>query len=107
MASTICCSGPAPKPNVFSDDTGEAITGMKRAARSKDRSALPELVKDLDSDDSAIRFYAIEALQQITGQDLGYQYYQDEDDRKPAVERWKKWLDVNAEKTANSRIKAS
>jgi len=107
MASAISCGSPAPKPNVFSEDTGEAITGMKRAVREQDRSVVPELIKDLESDDPAIRFYAIEALQKLTNQDLGYEYFQDEDARKPAVERWKKWLEAGGEKTVNAEKKVA
>lgn len=107
MASMVSCGGPAPKPNVFSDDTGEAITGMKRAARERDLSVAPELIKDLDSDDPAIRFYAIEALQRMTQQDLGYEYFQDEDARKPAVERWKKWLEAGGAKSADAGKKVA
>lgn len=50
------------------------------------------LVKSLESDDSAERFYAIEGLKRLTGDDLGYIYYADESARRPAVNRWKDWL---------------
>ena len=54
---------------------------------------LPVLVKDLSSDDPAVRFYAIRALQKMTGGDAkGYVYYAPEDDRSAAFERWQAWL---------------
>jgi hypothetical protein len=46
----------------------------------------------LDDEDSAIRFAAISALKRMTGQDLGYRYYDGEYDRRAAVERWRQWL---------------
>ena len=46
----------------------------------------------LDSDDAAVRFYAITSLYKLTNQTLEYRYYDDVDERRPAVERWKQWL---------------
>jgi hypothetical protein len=39
-----------------------------------------------------VRFYAIEALEKLTGQTFGYAYYRDDDARRPAVEQWQAWL---------------
>ena len=61
--------------------------------RLKDRSAVPQLVRDLDSDDPAVRFYTIQALRELTGQDFGYDYTDDdEEERKPAIGQWRAWL---------------
>ncbi len=46
----------------------------------------------LDSDDAAVRLYAIRGLKEITGNTFGYRYYEDEIQRKPALDRWKQWL---------------
>ena len=59
---------------------------------SKDRAAARQFVADLESDDPAVRFYAISALEHMTGQRFGYRYYDDEEQRRPAVDRWKQWL---------------
>ena len=40
----------------------------------------------------AIRFYAIESLYRITGKTFDYHYYDDENERRPAVKRWQKWM---------------
>jgi hypothetical protein len=56
-------------------------------------SAAPQMVSDLDSDDPAVRFYAIEGLERLTGQTMGYVYYEDREARRPAVMKWRKWLD--------------
>ena len=68
------------------------IPAIKRAVANNDKSELAELVKGLDDDDAAVRLYAIEGLQRLTGQDLDYRYYDDKEARKPALERWNKWL---------------
>ena len=52
----------------------------------------PQLIRDLDSDDPAVRFYAIEGLQRLTGQTFDYHYYDDEIDRHPAMLKWRQWL---------------
>jgi len=66
---------------------------MKHAAEAKDRSALVEMVHDLDSDDAAVRLYSIEGLQRLTGEDFGYHYYDDREARKASVEKWRHWLE--------------
>jgi hypothetical protein len=69
------------------------IPAIKSAAETRDISAAPEMVKDLESDDPAVRFYAIEGLERLTGETFGYVYYDDELRRREAVMRWKRWLD--------------
>jgi hypothetical protein len=78
--------------DIKSQDPGVKIPAIKQAVRQNDLSASKQLVKDLDSDDPAVRFYAICALQRLTGEGFGYTYYDDEDARKPAVKRWQAWL---------------
>jgi hypothetical protein len=65
---------------------------MKRAAESKSDKDLPQLVFDLDSDDAAIRFYAVSTLRRLTGLTFDYHYYDDETERQPAIKQWKQWL---------------
>lgn len=65
---------------------------MKRAVEQRKFSDLPQLVKDLDSDDPAVRFYSIASLQRLTGQTFDYHYYDDEVQRQPAINRWREWL---------------
>jgi hypothetical protein len=75
------------------EDASFKIPAIKTAVSRKDRSAEPQLVSDLSSTDPAVRFYAIEALRRLTGEDLGYRYYDNETDRAPAVARWQEWMD--------------
>jgi hypothetical protein len=79
-------------PSLKSPDPSLKIPAIKQAAQSHDEQAVPVLIKALDSDDPAIRFYAIEGLQRLTGQTLDYRYYDDERQRRPALARWQQWL---------------
>ena len=91
-AAGLSCTAPRPPLTVTNEDPGIKIPAIKKAVREKDKSVIPRLIEELNSDDPAVRFYAIEALEELTGQTFEYQYFQDEDGRKPAIERWKKWL---------------
>ena len=86
------CSEPTGPKLISNRDLDVKIPAIKRAVESDNKTEIAELVKELDDDDAAVRLYAIEGLQRLTGQDLGYRYYDDREARKPAVERWNKWL---------------
>jgi hypothetical protein len=78
--------------NIASRDPAAKIPAIKQAVAAKDQSAIRQLVKDLESDDPAVRFFAIGGLHRLTGESFGYLYYEDDDARKPAVQRWQTWL---------------
>lgn len=87
------CGGPGPRSKSLVDpDPASKIPAIKEAAREKNEQSATQLVKDLDSDDPAVRFYAIQALQRLTGETFGYRYYDDEQQRKPALQKWNEWL---------------
>jgi hypothetical protein len=86
------CAAPRPRAAVTDSDVSAKVRGMKQGVRVNDRAILAHLVADLDSDDPAVRLYAIESLERLTEQDLGYRYYDDEVARRPAIERWRAWL---------------
>ena len=86
------CTAPRPPLVVTDPDPSVKIPAIEKAVRLKDRGALPQLVKDLDSDDPAVRFYANHALEQLTGQNFGYRYFDDESRREPASQKWRQWL---------------
>jgi hypothetical protein len=92
IACLVGCTAPRPPLVVTDPDPSIKIPAIKIAVAQKDRDAAKQLVKDLDSDDPAVRFYAIEGLRKLTGEHFGYRYYDDADVRKPAVERWRAWL---------------
>ena len=92
-ATGICgCSEPTGPRTVRSEDLAVKIPAIKQAAEAKDLSAAPQLVKDLESDDAAVRLFAIEGLRQMSGEEFGYVYYADREQRKPAVTKWRQWL---------------
>jgi hypothetical protein len=77
---------------VASEEPADKIPAIRDAVRRRDMRALPQLVKDLDHEDPAVRFYAGQALVRLTRQDFGYRFYDDEQARKEAVTRWQQWL---------------
>jgi hypothetical protein len=79
-------------PSITSSDPDCLIPAIKAGVAAQDRKIIPYLVDNLQSDDSAVRFYSIDGLERLTGKDFGYVFYADEDDRKGAYQRWKKWL---------------
>src|SRR5881394_1636791 len=86
------CSAPRPVIAVTNPDPAGKIPAMKKAVRERDFTAVRQLIRDLDSDDPAVRMFAIHALHELTGQRYGYDYYEDEVQRKPALDRWHGWL---------------
>lgn len=80
------------QPNLTDPDPSRKIPAIKEAADSGDKSKTVHLVDDLDSDDPAVRMYAIHALKDLTGRTFGYRYYDEEDQRAAAVARWRAWL---------------
>src|SRR4051812_36714377 len=67
-AVSICigCDSGAGPAHLNSHNPEAKIPAIHRAARQHDMAAAPQLVKDLNSEDPAVRFYAIEALHRLT-----------------------------------------
>ena len=86
------CAEPRPPLTVTSDDIRIKVLAIQRAVDANDRSVIPQLVSDLDSDDPAVRFYAIEGLERLTGQTFGYRYFDDGIGRRQALKQWQDWL---------------
>ena len=86
------CVEPLSSGNAMEDLNDEYATvrvaAIKKVAENNMTEAIPRLVSLLLNDDGAVRFYAIEALRQLTGKDHGYRYSADEASRAAAVERW-------------------
>lgn len=77
----------------FSDPApGAQMYAIDDAARSGNHAAIPNLVECLGSDDDLVRFNAIEALRQLTGQDLGYRFDDPSALRREAILRWQEWV---------------
>lgn len=92
LTTVLAGCGPSGPRTVYNPDPAIKIPAIVQAADQRNRSVIPELVEGLDSDDPAIRFYSVRALRDMTGEDFGYRYYEDDQERKPAVQRWRQWL---------------
>ncbi len=68
------------------------IHAIVDTARDEDSSKIPDLVAQLDSDDPAVRMFAIRALERLTDQTLGFHHADAPLDREQAIERWVRWL---------------
>src|SRR4051812_19388126 len=80
IATAAGCVHPRGPVVVTDPDPSVKIPATAKAVRTHDLSAVPQLIKDLQSDDPAVRLYAAHALEQLTGQSLGYRYYAPDDD---------------------------
>lgn len=94
IAISLCagCQDPRGPVSVKSDDPDLQIVAMQRDVSQNNRHDIPTMVEDLQSDDPAIRFYAIQGLRRLTHDDFGYHYYASDEDRAPALLLWQKWL---------------
>ncbi len=86
------CTAPRERRIVSNPDPSGKIPAIKEAVEHNDLTVARQLVKDLDNDDPAVRFYAGQGLERLTGDSFGYEYYLDDQQRKPAIDRWKQWL---------------
>lgn len=84
------CTKPIPKGHDSYDPTGR-INAILETAERRDTSRIPDLIRSLDSDDSAVRLTAIRTLERLTGQTLGYHYAAPESERRAAADRWVQW----------------
>ncbi len=78
--------------SIHSTDPDLKIVAIKKDQSCISHDELQQLVEDLDNDDPAIRFYAIQSLERITHDDFGYVFYEDDDRRAPALRRWQDWM---------------
>jgi len=85
-----CAEPPASAGGFDSADPQSKLYAIVRAGERKDESAIPHLIQQLESDDQAVRMYAIHSLEQITGQRQGYVYYAPQPQRDAAINRWLK-----------------
>jgi len=93
------CTASRPAPDIKADDVAVKIAGIRQAQARQDRASLPALVEQLDSDDPAVRMFALGALEKFSGGErFGYEYYLDEEQRKPSLAKWRQWLEGQATK---------
>ena len=61
---------------------------IEYATAQGDPAAIKDLIEELDSDDPAVRYMAISALERLTGQTYGYRHYDSVMQRRDAIARW-------------------
>ena len=75
-----------------SEDPHCRVAAIRQAGETKDPQSLPYLVDRLTDSEQEVRFFAILALERVTGTTMGYEYYGPSGERAEAVQRWRQWL---------------
>lgn len=88
MFVLMACAPPVSEGGFNAPDPASKIYAIEDAVRQNDRSELPYIVEQLDSDDPAVRLVAITALQRMTGKTYGYHHYAPRREREESVRRW-------------------
>ena len=96
LGSITACTPAASSGSFTSPDPASKLYAIVRAGHERDASAVPQLIEQLNSDDQAVRMYAIGALRRITGEDHGFVYYAPPAKREEAIARWLKAYSANA-----------
>ncbi len=95
-----CVSCASPATNLYKrfedQDPGVRLAAVVDAGNRKDPNAAPYLVDRLGDSETEVRFFAALALEKITGQTMGYRYYEPADRREEAIGRWRVWLKARA-----------
>lgn len=89
---SACATAAVYPGGLTSDDPAVCIRAIKVAGDRRDRAVLPLLVRQLENEDEAVRFYAILALEKTTGTRLGYDYAKPAAERARAVKRWQNYV---------------
>lgn len=85
------------EPDFDSAVPQDRFLAIREAKARGDRSALPDLIRQLASDDALVRVAAIDALKTITGETRGFRPHDREVERRRAIDRWTTWLETHQE----------
>lgn len=85
------CAADDPAPAFEAPTARARAAAVAEAASEKDVSAIPDLIAALDDGDPVVRSWAIRALEEITGETLGYDPFAAQGVRDEAVGRWVRW----------------
>ena len=72
-----------------------------------DLNRLQALIEELESADAFERRDAIESLAFLTQQRLGFDWGASPDDRRRAVRRWRRWLEIAQERRQGEEVQAT
>jgi hypothetical protein len=95
LVAVAGCGSQLPQPrlqDLESPDVTERVRAIKWAGENQMEAAVPLLVDRLAEQDPAVRFFAIQSLERITGETLGYRYLAPPAARAQAVARWRETL---------------
>lgn len=106
IALAGCASVGPYRARISSEEPAERILGIREAAQSRDWGAVPLIVDRLEDEDEAVRFYAILALERITGERFGYDYAQPSFERAASVSRWRSYIKGGKHLTATAKSAA-
>ncbi len=88
-AGLLAGCAPASEEGGFdSANPAAQLYAIRDAGVSRDRTKIPALIEQLESDDPAVRLLSIQALERITGTRLGYNYFAPSHERAKAVQGW-------------------
>jgi len=82
------CAPPASRGGFESGNPSARFYAIEQAVRQQDLAATVQITASLDSDDPVERLLAIEALERLTGETLGYRHDAPRHERDEAVRRW-------------------
>jgi hypothetical protein len=104
MLLTLCaCGPPAIRGGFDSDNPAAKMYAIEYAARAGDHDAVKHIIRQLDSDDPAVRMLAIGALERLTGETHGYRHFDHPLERRNAISRWIAWFESIHEDTETRR----
>ena len=92
LTLSACASPDFYHADIQSEDPADRILAIRAVAEARDASSVPLLVDRLEDEDEAVRFFAILALEKITGRRFGYDYSMPDTARRKAVERWRAYV---------------
>ncbi len=85
-------TGGSIRERMTNEDPAIRIRAIGDVAKAGDSSLLPDVVERLDDGDSAVRMYAIVALEKMTGTRLGYSYADPPSKRTRAISAWRDYV---------------
>lgn len=91
LVVVVALGGCGAKTSFDSPDSAARLRAIQRAGAADDRSSIPKLIEMLDSDDPAVRMMAIGVLEDMTGENMGYDPIAPGYERDEAVDRWERW----------------
>lgn len=96
LALSGCAANEFCARQLQSADPLERARGCKRAGGSGDPALVPLLVDRLEDRDQGVRFYAAQALRELTGKDFHYRESDPPQARAEAVRRWREYANSSA-----------